>query len=239
MKTKTYFILISILLFSFGTFLSLYFSSNLLWGEIEAVIFAPQVDAKKLQLDCPLMLAPSESATIHASFINTSDKATKPQVNAFISTQSGDVRVETQTLELESLESVSLQWTVDSSDVVFDRLILISILQRPYRDLEARQGTCSIYVYSLFGMNGRSTLLTITELGVILSVIGIGLMHYLFYPLADRIKKLMHVNILFLVLVLLGLFSSLQTLWGLTLFFNATALLSISVAYVEILLSRK
>ena len=235
MKPKSLLVVISILFFVGGNVINLLFSSNLLWGEMEARLFTLQTGSKTLSIDCPLMIAPWESATIHTTVINTSDQDTKPQVNAFISTQKGSARVESQTLELKSLDSVALQWTVDASDVVFDRLILVSILQRPYRNLESRQGTCSIYVYSLFGMNGRNTLLTITELGVILSVLGIGLMHYLLHPLAEQSKKIMQVNILFLVLVLLGLFSSLQRMWGLTLFFNATALLSVTVAYIDIL----
>lgn len=238
MKPRTIIILISILLFAFGNFLSLYFSSNLLWGEMEALILAPQVDARHLELVCPLMIAPNEIGTISTIISNTTDKATKPQINAFFSYQN-DVQVDTQTLQLEAYSSQSLQWMVDSSNIIFDRLILVSVLQRPYRNLEARQSPCSIYVFSLFGLNGKNSLIAIFVICIATSVLGFNMMNKFLQPFSEKVQKMMQVNMLLLILVLLGLFSSLPRLWGLTLFFNAIALLSISVAYVEILFSKK
>lgn len=238
MKPRTFIILISILLFAFGTILSLYFSSNLLWGEMEALLFAPQADARNLDLSCPLMIAPDETAIISTTIINTTDKATKPQVNAFFSYQN-DVQVDTQTLQLEAYSSQPLQWTVDSSNIIFDRLILVNILQRPYRDLESHQNQCSIYVFSLFGLSGQSSLMTVYTIGIIASLIGLIMMNQYLKPFSERTKRIMQVNILFLILVVLGVFSSLPRLWGLTLFLNATAFLAVTVAYVEILFSKK
>lgn len=238
MKSKTFFILISILLFIFGTLLSLYVSSNLLWGEMEALLFAPQIDSRHLALSCPLLIAPNESATISTTVSNNTDEAKTPQVNAFFSKQ-GDMQVDTQTLQLDSYSKQLLQWRVNSSNLVFDRLILVSIVQRPYKDLEAHQGQCSVYVYNLFGLSGKNSLISIYTVSVIFSLAGLWMMNQFLKPLSERTKKMMNVNLLFLVLVMLGLFSALPRLWGLTLFFNATALLSVCVAYVEILFSKK
>jgi hypothetical protein len=230
---------LGIILFASGNFLNIFVSSNLLWGELEAGLFTPRTGDKKLDLECPLMIAPWETATIRAVVTNTlTDQSTKPQVNAFVS-HGNDMRVVSQTLELGPLESQSLQWTVDASDIVFGRLILVSVLQRPYRDLMSHQGTCSIYVYNLAGMNGQSTLLNLITAGVISSLFGIGLLFYLLRPFSDLMIKVMQINAVFLVLVLAGLFSALPRLWGLTLVFNAGALLVITVASVEILFSRK
>jgi predicted tellurium resistance membrane protein TerC len=238
MKPRTFIILIGIFLFAFGTILSLYFSSNLLWGEMEALLFAPQTDARSLDLSCPLMIAPNETATISTTITNTTDDEKKPQVNAFFSYQR-DMQVDTQTLLLDSYSSQPLQWTIDSSNMVFDRLILVSILQRQYRNLEAHQSQCSIYVFSLFGLNGQNSLMTVFAIGMITSLLGLGMMYQSLKPFSEKNKRMMQVNLLFLILIVLGVFSSFPRLWGLTLFFNATAVLSITVAYVEILLSKK
>ena len=230
---------LGIILFAGGNILNLFVSSNLLWGEMEASLFTPRTGDKKLDIECPLMIAPWETATIRAVVTNTlTDRSTKPQVNAFIS-HGKDTRLVSQTLELEPLGSQSLQWTVDASDIVFERLILVSILQRPYRDLMSQQGTCSIYVYSLAGMNGHNTLVNLFGAGVLSSLVGIGLLFYLLRPFTELMIKAMQINAVFLVLVLAGLFSTLPRTWGLTLFFNASALLVITVASVEILFSRK
>ena len=229
---------LGIFLFVSGNIVNLLFSSNLLWGEMEARLFTSQAGGKNLGISCPLIIAPWESADITTIVTNTTTKATKPQVNLFVSDKN-DARVESQTLELESFESQPMKWTVDSSDIVFERLILVSVLQRQYRELESRQSTCSIYVFSLFGMNGQGTLITILEIGVLTSLLGIGLLYYALHPFSAFAKKIIPLNILFLVIVLAGLFSALPRLWGLTLFFNATALLSVVVGYTEILFSKK
>ncbi|MBL8092366.1 MAG: hypothetical protein JNJ43_18680, partial [Anaerolineales bacterium] len=92
---------------------------------------------------------------------------------------------------------------------------------------------------SLFGMNGEHTLITLVEVGVLASLLGIGLLYYLFRPLSDFSKKVFQINVLFLILVLAGVFTTLPRLWGLTLVFNSSAVLAITVASVDVLFSRK
>lgn len=238
MKTSTLAIIIGFFLYLSGCFVNLFFSSNLLWGEMEARLYTPQTGMRTLDISCPLMIAPWETATISTIVTNTITEETKPQVNAFISNQGG-TRVVSETVSLEPFESKSFEWAVDSSDIIFERLILVNILQRPYRDLESRQGTCSIYVYSLFGLDGLNTMILIVEVGVLTALLGAGLLVYLFRPFNELTKKLLQSNIVFLVFVFAGLLTALNRLWGLTLFFNSTALLIISVATVEIVFSSK
>jgi hypothetical protein len=152
--------------------------------------------------------------------------------------QRPEARVETDTLILAPFESQSLEWITNRSNIVFDRLILVSIFQRQYQELEARHGSCSIYVYSIFGLSGKSTLIAIIEIGVLSALLGIGLLYYVLQPFSARAKKLMGANFVFLALVLLGLFSTFPRLWGLTLMFNSMAILAIIVAYVDIILSK-
>lgn len=232
-------IALAILLFATGNILNLFLSSNLLWGELEARLFTPQTGERKLDIECPLMIAAWERATIRTEITNDLiDQFTKPQVNAFVS-RAGEPRVVSQTLELDAHESMPLQWTVDASDIIFERLILVSILQRPYRDLESRQGSCSIYVFSLLDMNGSDTLTSVITTGVLVSLLGIGALYYSLRPLSEFATKVIQINVIFLFLVLAGLFSALPRLWGLTLILNAAALLVITVASVEIFLSAK
>ena len=235
-SNSTLVIILGFSLYLSGCFISLFFSSNLLWGEMEARLYTPQTGQRKLDIHCPLVIATWETATVSTTVINTlANKDVKPQVNAFISHEGG-ARVESQTFELEPFESASMQWTATSADIIFKRLILVNVIQRPYRDLESRQGACSIYVYSLFGLDGRNTLILIVEAGVLSTLLGAGLLIYRFRPFTELTKKLLQSNIVFVVFVLAGLFSSLSRLWGLTLFLNATALLVITVATIEILL---
>ena len=232
-------IALAIFLFASGSILNLFVSSNLLWGEMEARLFTQQAGDRKLDIECPLMIAAWERATIRTVVTNDlPDQATKPQVNAFIAT-AREPRVESQTLELDALESRSLQWTVDASDIVFERLILVSILQRPYRDLMSHQGSCSIYVFSLFGLNGNSTLTLLIAAGMLASLLGFGLLYFSLRPFSEFTLRLIQVNGIFLFLALAGLFSAVPRYWGLTLIFNAGALLVITVASVDIFFSSR
>lgn len=232
-------IALAIFLFAVGSILNLFVSSNLLWGEMEARLFTQQAGDRKLDIECPLMIAAWERATIRTVVTNDLlDQATKPQVNAFIAT-ARQPRVDSQTLELDALESRSLQWTVDASDIVFERLILVSVLQRPYRELRSRQGSCSIYVFSLFGLNGTSTRTLLIAAGVLASLLGYGLLYFSLRPFSEFTLRLIQVNGIFLFLALAGLFSAVPRYWGLTLILNAGALLVITVASVDIFFSSR
>lgn len=225
--------IIGILLYISGIIISLILSGNLLWGEMESRIYTQQSGEANLDIQCPLMIAPKEVATIRTVITNTLvDEDTKPQVNAYISNEE-DVRVVSKTLELAPLESAPLQWTVDKSDVVFERLILVNILQRPYRELISRQGTCSILLFNLFGLSGSQTLTMLVISSILCCLLGAGLLGVSNYPFTDFTKKIIQINIVFLCLVLAGLVSALLRFWGLTLVFDGAALLTLTVGFTE------
>lgn len=233
--------LTGILLFFGGIAISLSFSATLLWGELEARLYTQQSGDRNLKIECPLVMAAWETAEIKTIVTNTlTEKSTKPQVNAFISQAQGkEARFVSETLELAPLESRAMQWTVNGSDIIFDRLILVNILQRPYNKLPSSQGACSILVYSLFGLNGVNTLYVVVASGILASVLGAILSLFWFRPLTCALKSFAQVSILFFGLSLLGLFAALSRLWGLTMIFDAAALLAFSAGSIEIFFKRK
>jgi len=197
-----------------------------------------KVDDEDLKIECPLVIAPWEKAVIKTVVTNTlTEVATKPQVNAFISHEN-DMRVVNQMLELEPLESQPLQWTVDSADIVFERLILVNIHQRPYRNLPSRQGACSILVFSLFGLSGSNTLFLLVSTGVLTSLLGLAIFFFQYRPLTKFTLSITQLYAVFWVLILLGLITALFRLWGFTLFFDATSLLVVTTGSVEVFFSR-
>jgi hypothetical protein len=232
--------LAGILLFFGGIAISLSFSATLLWGELEARLYTQQSGDKNLKIECPLVMAPWETAEIKTIVTNSlTDKNTKPQVNAFISQPQGqEARLVSETLELSPLESRAMQWTVNGADIIFDRLILVNILQRPYRDLPSHQGACSILVYSLFGLNGVNTLYAVVVSGILASLLGAILSFFWLRPFTGTLKSFAQVSILFFVLSLLGLFASVSRLWGLTMIFDAAALLAFGAGSIEIFFKR-
>jgi hypothetical protein len=238
-QSRAFRLLPGVFLYLGGIAVSLALSVVMLWGEMEARLYTQQTGDETLHIECPLAIAPWESAAIHTVVTNTlTDQATKPRVNALFSHEK-EARLITETLELGPLESRALQWEVDSANIVFDRVILVNILQRLYRDLPSRQGACSILVYSLFGLTGRNTIILLVSMGVLGSLSGAALLFLLYRPFTDRLKNLAQLNGIFLSLILLGLISALTRRWGLTLVFDAAALLAITTGGIEILFSRK
>lgn len=231
--------LLGIVLFFGGMAVSLSFSAVLLWGEMEARLYVQQSGEQKLTIQCPLMIAPGETAQIKAVIRNTlADQAVRPQVNAFISHEK-EARVVSETVELDPLDSRDMQWTVSREDVIFERLILVNVLQRPYRDLASRQGVCSIFVYSLFGMNGKDTLLSIVIAGVAGSLLGAGVSYFALQPMSERLRSFAQLNGIVLLLTLLGVLASVYRYWGLTLGLDAAALLALAAGSIEIFFPRK
>ncbi len=190
-------------------------------------------------MECPLMIAPWETATIKTAVTNTLvDKNTKPQVNAIFSTENGQ-RVESQTLALAPLESQPLQWTTDKRDIIYDRLILVNVLQRPYNKLPSHQGACSIFVYSQFGMSGMNTLIFLAAVSMFFGLAGIALLSRLLRPSNQFTEQVLKINIVFLCLTAAGFLSALPRLWGITIIFDGAALLTLTTALTEIFLFPK
>ena len=238
-RSRTLRIVLGLLIYLAGIIVSLAVSATMLWGEMEARLYTQQAGDERLHIECPLMIASWETATIHAVVTNTlPDQATKPQVNAFIS-RPAEPRVVTETLELAPRENRALQWNVDRSDMVFDRVILVNILQRPYRALPSRQGACSILVYSLFGLGGGGTLILLVSIGVSALLMGAGWLFTQLRPLNDFTKSLVQLNGIFLCLILLGLVTALLRSWGWTLLLDAAAVLAITTGGVEVFFSRR
>jgi hypothetical protein len=127
---------------------------------------------------------------------------------------------------------------VDRADIIFERVILVNILQRPYRDLPTRQGACSILVFSLLGWDGRTSIMLLASMGAAAGLSGAAILYTRLRPLTGRTKSLAELGAIFLGLILLGLLAALTRRWGLTLILDAAAVLAITTGSVEIFLAR-
>ena len=110
-----------VLLFLAGVLLGIGLSSTVVWGELEARIYDNNPPGAGLGIRCPLMLAPGEAGIIRATIANTSSEKVSPAINAEIS-HTGGARQVNETLILAPGEAKSVQWEVNSSDVIFNRL---------------------------------------------------------------------------------------------------------------------
>ncbi|HLO15392.1 MAG TPA: hypothetical protein VK206_11215 [Anaerolineales bacterium] len=224
----------SLLLFLAGVLLEIAISTSLLWGELEVRLYMPSSSDSGLKLNCPHILSFDETGIIRTSIINTLNQAVQPMVTAEISRNGGAQQI-SQTLTLAPHESKAVTWAVDASNVLFGRLILVSVLQGKYEDLPARQGYCGIFLLNLFGMSGRATLILLCSTSFALLSLGTAIWVRSHWPLNRRDENIARAFGSLAVLATLGLFSALLRWWGLIIILDAITLILIIVIFTDVL----
>jgi hypothetical protein len=227
--------LLSILIFLAGIFLELSLSGAVLEGEIEARAYTPQIGDSSLTVRCPHMLSPTESGTVSATITNTLDEETKPVITAEISSHDGPQQL-SQTLELAPHETQNIQWTVNSSNKIFGRLILVNIVQSRYADLSPRQGACGILVLNLFKLKGISAFFLVFFTSLLCIALGAAGWLRAYSPLNDFRRSAAQACGIMTGMATAGLLAALPRWWGLTLFFDAFTLIVVAVVLTEFLL---
>ena len=227
--------LISGSIFLAGILFILFLSGGVLWGEIEARTYTPQIGDEGLGINCPFVLSPSETGTISAAITNTVDEETSPVVTAEISRSDGQQQL-SQTLSLAPHEKRTLQWTVEPSEIIYGRLILVNILQSRYRDLPSRQGACGILVLSLFSLTGLQAFSLLLFTGLTSLLLGAAIWLRANRPLNDLGRSTAQACGVMAGMTLAGLLAALPRWWGLILFFDFLTLIIMAVVLTEFVL---
>ena len=126
-----------------------------------------------------------------------------------------------------------MQWTVDPSDVIFERMILVNILQSQYRDNPSRLGSCGIFILSLFGLPGAQTFALAFAVSLVAMLSGAALWLYVRWPLSRLATNIAQISIVLFVITILALLTTIPRLWGLTLILDALILLIFGVIITE------
>ena len=223
------------LLFITGVFTGLVLSGAFAWSESEARLYSPFNADSDLVMQCPLILSPAEKGVIKAEIVNLTGEEIKPIFRVEIS--HGRVpRAIQQTFQLGSLKSESMEWMVDSSDIIFERVILVNAQQSRYKSNPSRSGSCGILVFSLFGLTGIQSFGLVLSISLLLMVAGGALWLKNRRPLDKLSKNVFQINLVLFVVIVLALMSTMARWWGMALFFDALALLVMGVIITEFML---
>ena len=223
------------LLFLTGVLIGLALSSAIAWSESEARIYSSFNGERSLGLKCPLIISPSESGIVSTEINNLIHEDIKPVITAEIS--HGKVPREiSQTVSLAPGNSEPVQWTVDSSDVIFERVILVNVLQSRYGDNPTHSGSCGILVFSLFGLTGAQTFGLVFAVSLILMLSGGWLWLYARRPLDKFSVNIVQINSVLLGVTILALLSTAAHWWGLAVIFDLVILLVMGVMITEFVL---
>jgi len=230
--------LLAILFFLAGVLWQLFLSGGILWAEVEAGVYGSQINAGGLNLNCPLVLSPSESGTVTATITNRLDEPAAPLITAEVSSAGGMQRLGTP-LALAPHETRIVQWPVNDSDLVFGRLILVNVIQGRYGDLDPGHGYCGILVFNLFHLNGIHSLVAIMIGSIVLVSAGGILWRLIHAPFDEPANQTFKACEGLAGVTTLALLTALPRWWGLTLPLDAFALIMLSVIFTEFLLFPK
>jgi len=228
--------LVAILLFLAGVFLELAFSSSVLWGEIETRVYTPKSDSLSLAVKCPLVLSTNETGSISTVISNSLNEEALPVVTASISHNNIPQEI-SDTLTLAPHASKSIQWHVDTSNLIFDRLILAGISQMSYSDLPGRQGYCSILVLHFLGLNGTAILILLCSISLLCIIAGGIIWLRIHAPLKEADTALAQPFVGLAVLATLGVITALLRWWGLIILLDGLTLILAGVICTEVLLN--
>lgn len=230
---------LGVLLFLIGVLLGLVLSASVTLAESEADSYTPNFADAGLELKCPYMLAPKERGTVSAKIANLTHEGIQPVVTAWVS-HTNLPRVVGQTIPLSAKETKVVEWTVDSSDVIFEYLILINVVQAQYHDNPSRFGSCGILQYSLFGLSGAQSFGALFAISLITMFLGGTLwLKERRQPLSEYSINLTQISKTLTVVTILALLSMFPRWWGLTLVLDALILLVMGVIFTEFLLLPK
>ena len=223
---------VAYLLFLVGVLVGSVLSASVTWGQMEAALYTSFNGNARLHLECPFMLSSEESSVIRADIVNDLDEEITPRVSAEISHDRIPRRVD-QTVVLAAGASETVEWTVNPSHVIFNRLIVVNILQSPYAENPSFLGSCGILVFSLFGMTGAQTFRFVFGISLAAMLAGGALWINMLRPLNHFSKNLVQINAVLLGITILALWSTIPRWWGLTLFFDVLILLVVGVMITE------
>ncbi len=222
------------LLFLIGTAIGLTLSGFMTWGEMESNLAITLPDAKGLELSCPLMLAYNESGTVQAVIVNDTEREIKPVVKAgFGQPDSIAQQKIEETFILAAKKTQSVQYTINSSQSAFGRIIPVSIIQSRYSRNPPRWGACGVLLFSLFGLNGATSLALIIVTSLLLLAAGIALTYPILIARGDALRSLRQAGGLLTFLTITALISALFRWWGLSILIETISLIALGTFLID------
>ena len=172
-----------LIIFFIGYILGMVIIGISTFGDFEAYMFQFHIgfdgDETLKALDCPVMMASSETETITATFNNPSKNRISPSVWAQISEGFFTVvRDYKENLFIEPGESEQLQWTIAAEDAVFGHWVLFKVHVYSQYPLPSSDGLCGIFVADMFGFSGDQVYIFSLVGSVLLMAAGAGIVKY-------------------------------------------------------------
>jgi hypothetical protein len=223
--------ILSLVIFTLGVLISMYFVVMAAWAGLEAFGFANELGADKSLsgLSCPLILTSNETGTIKATVHNPLERQIHARIRASISEGVVSLaRQEASLILLRPDESQQVEWTVHPEDAVYHRVVLVRVYQFRNYPVPSRSSTCGVLVYDIPWLKGAYLLILILLVGAGLMALGIFLWRRENTEPDRKIKSFSNAITFLGGVIALGMLASLAHAWLLTAAFVLVSVLMIA-----------
>jgi hypothetical protein len=232
---------LGLLIFGLGILVGMVLFGSAAWADFEASLFDTSLpaDGSLSTLRCPLIITASEVGQVTASFNNPTSYNISPLLHTGISGGSVIlIREDKSMVKLAPGETKQLSWTVTAEDAVWDRFVLVRVLQYPYSPLKSRSSACGIILLHIQGMTGGPIAITAILASLLFSGLGLYLWRAGCGPLNGRRLDATRAMAVLAAINALGILAALLawTIPAILLFFAALLLIVVAVAnFIEMI----
>ncbi len=189
------------------------FFAGLNWANLEGSFYFGYTGGadSKLNLTCPRIVTPLDSAYIVAVIPNKTDRVITPAVESQISGQ--PISFQRQNVSVEPGKSQEIKWKVGPEDVAFGHLIMAEVYQYAYFAVGTAMATCGGLFLNLPFISGLQLYYLSIALIVLLTVGGILLWHYNTRRPGMKLLERGGPMLLLLVFILIGIIVGSLGIW--------------------------
>lgn len=177
-KTRQPLLTIGTIIFILGAVIGLWLLVASAWGDLEAMLFdsALQSEEPLTTLRCPVLITPSETGLISASFENNSELERTVIIRARMSLgHSYLIQEQRDEVQIPAAESIPMEWEFFPNQAAYGRIILVRIYQFPSFSIPSRSGSCGVVLVNLPNFTGGQVMYASLISSLVLMGGGVGL----------------------------------------------------------------
>jgi len=186
------------------------------WGEFgDAASFdrAQPISVDLTRIQCPILLAPGEVGTIHATIWNPNQYQAEALVKVVVS--EGDLnhyRALSDSLTIAARSRQDFRWQITRQDIVEENFIFTRIFLI-YLDMPARTESCGVLVLDLFGLPGAALVVLALVTSFVFLLVGNVLLYRRNLPYLESSPSIENGRIGLSAILLAGMIANLLGWW--------------------------
>jgi hypothetical protein len=230
-KDYKYLRVLSLLMFSFGVLIGMAVAGGIVWGDFEAFVFDPSIQAESsLRLNCPVVITTDEVGKISATLKNTVDREKNFFVRAHISEGYVSLmRQIDQNIYIAPGETGKVEWEIFPEDAAFNRIILFRTYVFPSYPMPSQGSFCGVIVLNIPLLTGTQFFLLMLGLSLVCIIGGILVWKKINQPMNKVKRSLINAMYALVVIIYATILAGYMGLWILGVLLFASSILMVGI----------